>query len=62
MINKEEFEFHKSIVDWLRSGGIELKEALAIVSYSTQMSESIPVSFVNLSSAWKVKDEEKENS
>jgi len=48
MINKEEFEYHKYIIDWMVANGRSFSEAMAIISYADQNDLSIPIAFVNI--------------
>ena len=48
MINKEEYELHKSIIDWMRDAGVPFLEAMAIVSYCIQTDRSIPEGYIAL--------------
>lgn len=48
MIDKELFEFHKSIVDWLISIGVRSEHALLMTSYAEIQSIDIPRSFIDL--------------
>ena len=45
MINKEEFEFHKSIIDWLVQNGLTFIEAMTLLSYADQIEKSLPICF-----------------
>jgi len=58
MINKEEFELHKSIIDWMREAGVPFLHAMAIVSYCNQADRSIPEGYIALEHPSK-KEEEK---
>lgn len=62
MINKEEFEFHKSIVDWMMDKGTPFMEAMSIVSYAEQSEKCIPAAYFDVNSSWVVKDGEKKDS
>jgi len=62
MINKEEFEFHRSIIDWMRDAGTPFLEAMAVVSYAHQADKSIPESYLDFVSPYTVRNEEKENN
>jgi len=48
MITKEEFELHKSIIDWMREAGVPFMEAMAILSYAIQTDRSICESYIEL--------------
>lgn len=45
MIDEQEFELHKSIIDWLTQAGIPFIEAITVVSYAIQTDRSIPESY-----------------
>lgn len=53
MINQQEFELHKSIVDWLREAGVPFLEAMAILSFAIQTDRSIPESYIELGRGMK---------
>lgn len=57
MIDKEEFQLHQAIVEWLQSKSISFEESITIVSYAIQMNKSIPESYTE--TCWKVKANEK---
>ncbi len=61
MINKEEFELHKSIIDWMRSAGVPFLEAVSTVSLATQTERSIPECYMDIQSHWTIKDEKKDD-
>lgn len=61
MINKEEFEFHKSIVDWMGEKGIPFLEAMAVVSFAHQSDKTIAKAYLEVISPYKVKSNEEEN-
>ncbi len=48
MINKEEFELHKSIVEWLMQNGEDFLTAMSIVTYSIDFNKTIPQSYFEL--------------
>jgi hypothetical protein len=48
MINKEEFEFHKSIVDWMINNGTPFMEAMGIVSYAEASEKCIPQAYLEI--------------
>lgn len=60
MINKEDFEFHKTIIDWMMSKGTPFMEAMSVVSYAEQTEKCIPVAYWDLTPT--VKDGKKEDS
>lgn len=66
MINKEDFEFHKSIVDWMMHNGTPFMEAMGIVSYAEQSEKCIPEAYleinVNHSYIYSSQADEKINS
>lgn len=47
MINREDFEFQKSIVEWLVASGIEFKIAMITMSYSLTNKVSIFEAFAD---------------
>ncbi len=48
MINQEQFEFHKSIIDWLHGHGVPFMEAISIVSWAHIFDVSIPESYIQI--------------
>ncbi len=48
MIDKEDFEFHKSIVDWMMNKGVPFMEAMSICSYAEQSDRCIPVAYFEI--------------
>ncbi len=54
MINKEDFEFHKSIVDWMMDKGTPFMEAMGIVSYAEQSDKCIPEAYFDMQQPYKV--------
>ena len=48
MINKEDFEFHKSIVNWMMDKGIAFTEAMIIVSFAEKSGKSIPEAYFEI--------------
>ncbi len=61
MIKKDEFEFHKSIVDWMMDKGTPFMEAMSIVSYAEQSEKCIPTAYFDVNSPWTVEDEKKDS-
>lgn len=55
-MNKENFEFHRSIVDWMTSNGITFMQAMIIVSYAEESQKCIPRAYVDLNLDDDLKD------
>lgn len=53
MIKKDDFEFHKSIIDWMMDKGTPFMEAMSIVSYAEQTEKCIPVAYFELTTSGK---------
>ena len=51
MINQEEFEFHKSIIDWLHGHGVPFMESISMVSWADTFDVSIPKSYLEIKKA-----------
>lgn len=53
MINIEEYNLHKSIIDWLVSNGLTFMEAMAVVAMAHNGNRTIPDAYtvVKLSQA-----------
>jgi hypothetical protein len=47
-MDKEEFDLHRDIADWLMNNGFSFKESLAIISYAIKTDSSIPIAYFNL--------------
>lgn len=62
MINKEVFEFHKSIVDWMMDKGTPFIEAMGIVSYAEQSEKCIPEAYleIRVNHPYRVEDKVKQ--
>ena len=48
MIEKESFEVHKCIIDWLMSKDMNFSDAMCLLSYALQCDKSITVAYVDL--------------
>jgi len=47
-MNKEEFDLHRDIADWLMNKGFDFKESMAIISYAIRADCTIPIAYFNL--------------
>ncbi len=58
MIDREELELHKSIVEWLMQNGVPFLNAMAIVHFADKTDRSIPSCYVELRDINTLKNEE----
>ena len=44
-MNREEFELHRDIIDWLMTKGLTFNEAMATLSFAIDTDQTIPQSY-----------------
>lgn len=47
-MDNEEFELHKSIVEWLIKNGLSFRQAMTILNYALQYDMSLPSAYFEL--------------
>lgn len=45
-MNREHFEFHKSVIGWLQDEGVVFDDAMIVIAHSIQSGMSVPESYV----------------